>query len=209
MEAAENAPLAGDLGQDLLRLRGQVRADRRATSAPLLVFGGLVVGYAVAGPFLGTLGAGARHSALLVFWPVLTLFAMIGLWVESRRRAVRDGVGEGRPSYRTMTWGYVVAQVVIVVVLIPVLFVGVVLPLVWPAAVLTAIGAWQRNRLLSLLGVATGVVGVAGSLLVVSTVAHQGVPLGWAWAQSVVYALAGVALVMAGVVIRRREQSAL
>src|SRR5262245_23515141 len=135
--------MVGDLTQDLERLRAQVRADRRATSAPLLVFGGLVVGYAVAGPLLGGMGGGVRHPGLLVFWPVLSVIALLGLWMGSRRRAVRDGVGEGRPSYRTVTAGYVVAQVVIVVMFIPVLFVGVFLPLVWPAAVLTAIGTWQ------------------------------------------------------------------
>jgi hypothetical protein len=204
METAGNAPLAGELRLDLERLRAQVRADRRATSAPLFVFGWLVIGYAVAGPLLGGLGAGVRHLALLVFWPVLTVLALLGLWVGSRRRAVREGVGEGRPSYRTMTAGYLVAQVVIVILLIPVLFVGVSLPLVWPAAVLTAIGAWQRNRMLALLGVATGVVGGLESLFVV---VHQGLPPAWAWLQSVVYVLAGLALLAAGLVTRRRERS--
>jgi hypothetical protein len=204
METVGDAPSAGELKQDLERLRAQVRADRRATSAPLLVFGGLVIGYAVAGPVLGGMGAGVRHLALLVFWPVLTALALLGLWLGSRRRAVRDGVGEGRPSYRTVTAGYLVTQVVIVVVLIPVLFVGVFLPLVWPAAVLTAIGAWQRNRMLALLGVATGAVGGLEGLFIV---VYQGLPPAWAWLQSVVYALAGLALLTAGQVSRHRERS--
>ncbi|HEV7978879.1 hypothetical protein [Amycolatopsis sp.] len=191
-----------DLTHELERLRARVRADRRATSDPLLVFGALVLGFAVAGPFLGGLGAGGRHLGLLVFWPVLTFFALLGLWLGSRRRAARDGVGEGSPSYRAVTAGYVVAQVVIIVVLIPVLFVGVFLPLVWPAAVLAAIGAWQRNRTLVLLGVVIGVAGGLESLVVL----RLGLPPEWAWLQSVVYALAGVALLTAGLVTRRRER---
>ena len=74
-----------------------------------------------------------------------------------------------------------------------------------PAAVLTAIGAWQRNRMLALLGVATGVVGGLEGLFVV---VHQGLPPAWAWLQSVVYALAGLALLTVGLVTRRRERSA-
>lgn len=192
-----------DLALELERLRARVRADRRATSDPLLVFGALVVVFAVAGPVLGGLGAGSRHLSLLVFWPVLTFFALLALWLGSRRRAARDGVGEGSPSYRTVTAGYVVSQVVIVVVLIPVLFVGVFLPLVWPGAVLAAIGAWQRNRTLVLLGVTTAVAGGLESLVVL----RLGLPPEWAWLQSVFYAVAGLALVVAGLVVRRRERS--
>jgi hypothetical protein len=200
--------MVGEWTQDLGRLRARVRADRRATSGPLLVFGGLVVGYAAVGPVLGDAGTGGRHLGLLVFWPVLTVGALLGLWWGSRRRAVRDGVGEGRPSYRTLTVGYVVAQVAIVVVFVPVLFVGVFLPLVWPGAVLAAIGVWQRNRVLALLGAATGVVGGLESAFFVVVVVRHDVPEAWAWVQSLVYALAGLALLGAGVVARRRERSA-
>jgi hypothetical protein len=192
------------LGADLARLRSRVRADRRATSTPPLAFGSLVVTYAIVGQFAGVLGASGRHLVALLFWPVLTAATLLAMWWWSRRHALREGVGEGRPSYRTVTAGYLGVLLVTVVLVIPVLFIGVFLPLVWPAAVLLAIGVWQRDRTLRALGAGLAVAGVAEGALVAL---FRGPPPAWSWVPSAFCALAGVALISAGLVIRRRERT--
>jgi hypothetical protein len=142
---------------DLDRLRARVWAGQRATSAPMLAFGGLILGYAaVGGGYAGQLRADGRRLVLLLYWPLATIVGPAGLWWAARRRAGQDGVGEGRRTYRSATRGYLVALVLIVVLFIPVLFIGVFTPVVWPAAVLATLACWQRNRLLGTWAVASG-----------------------------------------------------
>jgi hypothetical protein len=60
-----------------------------------------------------------------------------------------------------------------------------------------------RVRALVLLGATTAAAGGLESLVVL----RLGLPSEWAWLQSVFYALAGLALVTAGLVVRRRERA--
>lgn len=190
---------------DLDRLRARVRADQRATSAPLLVFGALIVAYAaIGGIYAGQLHAEGRHLTLLVFWPLATTIGLVALWWSARRRAAQDGVGEGQRTYRSATRAYLLALVLILVLFLPVLFIGVFTPLIWPAAVLVAVASWQRNRLLGTWGAAVGVVGGAEGLVVM---ANQDLGPVWGWLQPVVYVALGLALVAGGLVIRRRERA--
>ncbi len=201
METIGTDPLLPDLD----RLRARVRAGQRATSAPMLVFGALILGYAViGGGYAGQLRAEGRHLVLLVYWPLATIVGLAGLWWSARRRADRDGVGEGRRTYRGATAGYLVALVVIVVLFIPVLFIGVFTPMVWPAAVLATLACWHRNRLLGTWAVAIGVAGGAESLYVI---ANRGLGPAWWWLQPIVYTALGLALVRGGLVIARRERA--
>ena len=190
---------------DLDRLRARVRADQRATSAPMLVFGALIVAYAaIGGLYAGQLHAGGRHLTLLVYWPLATMVGLVALWWSARRRAGQDGVGEGQRTYRSATRAYLVALALILVLFLPVLFVGVFIPLIWPAAVLVVIAAWQRNRLLGTWGAAIGLVGGAEGTLVL---ANPDLGPAWWWLQPVVYTALGLALVAGGLVIRRRERT--
>jgi hypothetical protein len=190
---------------DLDRLRARVRADQRATSAPMLVFGALIVGYAaIGGLYAGQLHAGSRHLTLLAYWPLATAVGLVALWWSARRRAGQDGVGEGRHTYRSATRAYLIALVLIVVLFLPVLFIGVFTPMIWPAAVLAAVAAWQRNRLLGTWAAAIGVAGAAESVLVI---ASQGLSPAWWWLQPAVYTALGMALVAGGLVIGRRERA--
>jgi hypothetical protein len=195
---------AADFTHELALLRSRVRADRRGTSAPLVVFGGAVVVFAVGGLLAGALPAAGRHTLLLLFWPVLTVAALLVLRRNARRRADRTGVGEGRFSYGRLTVGYVVGLLVLVL-LVPVLFLGVFAPMVWPAVMLAVIAALQRNRRLGALAAGLAVGGVAELWYVV---AHSGGAPDWLWAQSVVYVLAGLAVAVVGLLIRRRERTA-
>jgi hypothetical protein len=191
---------------DLDRLRTRVRADQRATSAPMFAFGAVIVVYAVIGGLgAGQLNAAGRHSTLLLYWPLATGVALLALRWSARRRATQDGVGEGRHSYRTATRAYVIALVLIVVLFLPVLFIGVFTPMIWPAAVFAAMAAWQRNRVLGNWAAAIGVIGGTESAVVI---ADQGLSAGWWWLQPVVYAALGIALIAGGLVIGRRERAA-
>ena len=186
---------------DLDRLRSRVRAAQRATSAPMLTFGALIAGYAVLG---GVHAGDGRHLLLLAYWPLATFAGLVALWRSERRRAGQEGVGEGRHSYRAATRTYLVALVLIVVLFLPVLFVGVFTPMIWPAAVLAVLASWQHNRLL---GTWAAVIGVVGGTESVIVIAASGFGPGWWWLQPVVYAALGLALAGGGLVIRRRERA--
>jgi hypothetical protein len=191
---------------DLDRLRARVRADQRATSAPMLAFGALIVGYAVVGGlYAGQLQAAGRHLTLLLYWPPATTVGLLALWWSARRRAGQDGVGEGRRTYRSANRAYLVALVLLVALGIPVLFIGVFTPMVWPAAVLAGVAFWQRNRLLGNWAAAILVAGGAESGFVI---ANHGLSHAWWWLQPVVYTVLGLALVAGGLVIGRRERAA-
>jgi len=193
-----------ELLPDLDRLRARVRADQRATSAPLLAFGALVLAYAaVVGLFAGRLDAAGRHVTALLYWPLATTAGLIALWWWERRRAAVAGVGEGRRPYRRATRAYLVALVLIVVLFVPVLFIGVFTPLVWPAAVFAAIAAWRRDRLLGRWAAVIGVIGGADSVIVI---AAQGFSADRWWVQPLVDAVLGLVLVAGGLVTGRRER---
>ena len=190
---------------DLDRLRSRVRAAQRATSAPMLTFGALIAGYAaLGGVYGGHLQPDGRHLLLLAYWPLATFAGLVALWRSERRRAGQEGVGEGRHSYRAATRTYLVALVLIVVLFIPVLFVGVFAPMIWPAAVLAVLASRQHNRLL---GTWAAVIGVVGGTESVIVIAGRGFGPGWWWLQPVVYAALGLALAGGGLVIRRRERA--
>jgi hypothetical protein len=201
---------ANQLLPDLDRLRARVRADRRATSTPMLAFGALILTYAaIVGVGAGHLQAAGRHSTLLLYWPLATAVGLVALWWSERRRAGQDGVGEGQHTYRSATRAYLAGLTLSAVLFIPalfiVLFIGVFTPMVWPAAVFAALAAWQRNRLLGAWAAAIGVLGGAESVYVI---ADNGLnPTLW-WLQPVVHTALGLALVTAGLVISRRERAA-
>src|SRR3569833_2948302 len=92
---------------DLDQLRARVRADRRTVSAPLLVFGALILAHGVVLVLLGvaTNSAGARHSALFAFWPLAGAIAVRALSRQARRIAERGGVGGGPRNNRQLTEG--------------------------------------------------------------------------------------------------------
>jgi hypothetical protein len=191
---------------DLDRLRARVRGDQRITSAPMLVFGALIVLYALLGGLAaGQLGAGGRHSTLLFFWPLATIAGLVALWRWERRRAARLGVGAGRHSYRTATKGYLVALAVIVVLGLPILFVGVFTPMIWPAAVLATLAGWHRDRVL---GIWAGAIGVLGGAASFALLAQADVSERWWWLQASVWAALGLALIVGGRVIGRGERAA-
>lgn len=191
---------------DLDRLRARVRADQRSTSAPMLAFGVLIVAYAVLGTGYGARldTAGGRHLMLLLFWPLATIAGLVALWLSARRRAVRGGVGEGRLGYGGATL-VVILVLVLVVPLTPLLFVGVFAPMAWVAAVLAALAWWRRDRVL---GAWAAVIGVLGAAEAVLLVAPGDLGAGWWWLPSLGYGALGLALVVGGIVVARRERRA-
>ena len=166
---------ANQLLPDLDRLRARVRADQRVTSAPMLAFGALILAYAViVGLGAGHLRAAGRHSTLLLYWPLATAVCLVSLRWSERRRAVQDGVGEGRRTYRSATRAYLVGLALSAVLFIPalfiVLFLGVFTPMVWPAAVfLRNVGVHGVLKIpaVELLDHAAHIVGAPGHQLVV------------------------------------------
>ena len=76
--------------------------------------------------------------------------------------------------------------------------------MIWPAAVLAAVASWQRNRLL---GTWAAVIGMAGGAEGLYVIASQGLRPGWWWLQPAVYTALGLALVVGGLVIGRRERA--
>src|SRR4051812_13451668 len=116
---------------DLDDLRARVRADRRTVAAPLLAFGLLTIGNVAATTLAALAGSAAlTHSTALFYWPVATAVALLALWWYSRRLTVHKGVGPGDRPIRTIATGYLVALPVLVVLFVPLLFIGVFAPLV-------------------------------------------------------------------------------
>src|SRR5690349_10637922 len=93
---------------DLEDLRARVRADRRTVSAPLVVFGALVVLHAAVLFWVATTtsGAGARHTLLFLYWPFAGALAVFVLSRHARRIAERAGVGGGPRSHRAFAVRY-------------------------------------------------------------------------------------------------------
>jgi hypothetical protein len=141
-----NALSGDERGPDVRQTRPRAGTNRWPASGPALLFGVLLVAYAVAAEFAGLPGGRRRHLTLLLYWPVTTGIAVVALWWAAQRRAARDGVAEVRSSARIGTVRYLPWVIVTVVLAIPAMFIGVGLPLVWPAVVLAVIGARQHSR---------------------------------------------------------------
>jgi hypothetical protein len=179
-----------DEQQELDELRGRVRAVRRATSAPLLVFG---LATLVLAGYQGAVNYSFVPGPLE--WPLCSLLALLILWIVDRVRRGRTGVGEGRLSYGRV--GIVLAVVVIagnVVWLLP--FARMLL---WPTTVLPLMALRQGNRRLAALSGVVGVLMIAGWVvdLLALDEFHQPLIMGGG----------GLALVVCGLAERVRERS--
>jgi hypothetical protein len=205
VDTTGNALSGDERGPDVRQTRPRTGTNRWPASGPALLFGVLLVAYAVVAEFAGLLGDRGRHLTLLLYWPVTTGIAVAALWWAAQRRAARDGVAEVRSSAPIGTVRYLAWVIVTVVLAIPAIFIGVGLPLVWPAVVLAVIGARQHSRNLRALGAGLALVGV---LEVVFVEVHGGPPRAWSWLPAAVAAISGLALIAAGMLIRRRDRAA-
>jgi hypothetical protein len=187
--------------EDIERLRERVRADRRTVTAPLIVFGGLILVHAVLALLASSAGAGSRHLIALSYWPLAGAAGLLLLWIHAHRLAEREGVGEGPRSYRPLTFGYLVSLPLLALFLLPAFFLGVWAPVVWPAAILFAVGVRQRNQTLKKVGKGLAAAG-AVQLLLVLVAAAAGA--GAAWAAFAVGPVAGLALIAAAFLMQRR-----
>jgi len=204
-ETTDPASLAADVD----RLRERVRADRHTVSAPLVVFGVLVLGHAALAGTVGLAGAVASHLVSLLYWPLAGVAGLLALWNHAHRLAVRDGVGEGPRSYRPVTLGYVVSLPLIALLFLPALFVGVFAPLVWPAAMLYAVAWRQRSK--TLRRVATGLLaaGAVQVLLTMLLVRGGGTDsAAGAWTVVGLEVAAGLAMVLGASIAVRRARTA-
>ncbi len=183
-----DATAAHDLLEEVEGVRRRARGDRRATSAPLLVFGAITLVDALlqmaSDPF--------PNYGLVFLGPVG--FALVALYYQ--RSEVRTGVG--RPALT-----YVVAAVV-TLLLVP-LFVLLGAPVLVGLGLL-AIAVGQRNRYLGLWAVVCGVVGGLEAFSVLSNRLYD-VWGYFSWSSSVVFGVLGLALVVAGLHARRKESA--
>lgn len=131
------------------RLRQRARARRRATSVPLLVFGGITL-----------VGAGLPEAGL-GFSGVWSLYWIVagplGFWTVHRyqqRRLRRTGVGSGRGSYAAVSVALVAAAVLLGGLFL--LFGGVLVAI---GLGLLVLALRQGNRPLALAATAYGIVG--------------------------------------------------
>ncbi|MFB9234231.1 hypothetical protein ACFFWC_01565 [Plantactinospora siamensis] len=178
MDGTTTDPAA--IAAEVRRMRERVRADRRTVTAPLVVFGALIVVHAALSVLVGLLtGAAARHSALLAYWPLAGAAGLAALWAHARRLAAREGVGGGPRSYRPVTLGYVVSLPLLALLFVPALLLGVFAPLVWPAAVLAAVAVRQRSARLRSVAKWLAVAGAAQGLL---ALVEAALGVGAAWA---------------------------
>lgn len=192
MDATE----AQDLLQEVEGVRRRARADRRATSLPLLVFGSLTL----VGALLQTLTAPYPNYGLVFLGPIG--FALVALCY--RRREIRTGVG--RPAR-----SYLVAAVVTLLFVPSFVLLG---SPVLSGLGLLGIAAWQRDRYLGLWAVVCGVVGGLEAFAVLSNRLydvsdalgfHSDTSGYFSWSSSLVFGMLGLALVLAGLHARRRE----
>jgi hypothetical protein len=190
---------------DVRRLREQVRADRRTVRAPLVVVGVLILGHVALSLVAAATGPAGNHLTRLVYWPVAGAIGLAVLWIHAHRVAVRDGVGEGPRSYRPVTLGYLISLPVIALLLVPVLFLGVFASLVWPAAILLAIGIRQHSDELKTVAKGLALAGIIeGVLAALSTVVGDAA----GWAIIALEAVAGLVLVAGALVKARRARAA-
>jgi hypothetical protein len=208
MSLCEGEPDGGTDAQALLRdaerLRRRARADRHASSVPLLIFGALTV---ISAPL-----------ALPAMWPWGDEFWLLagpaGLLAISwwcRRQQARSGVGAGRGS-----WTVAGISVLLAFVVVPLVSIA---PLPVVAAGLLVVAALQRNRYLAAWAVVLGVLGGLERFFVLSNRLYDLAEwLGWSrepggyWllddlTQPIVFAALGGLLLAAGLVALRRERA--
>jgi uncharacterized membrane protein YccC len=161
------------------RLRRRARADRRATSAPLLVFGVLSLAYPSVSDGL--------------FWMAAGPLGFLVLAVIYRHRAVATGVGSGRG---------VTAVVTGVLLLTFCLSPLALAPTAATALGLLVLAAVQGNRVLLGWAAAFAVVmGLAGSGLFNGSSARYGV------AEALLAAALGAGMTVTGAHLLRRERA--
>jgi hypothetical protein len=182
--------------REFAELRRRVRASQRATSAPLLTFGLMVLAFAAYA--MSFLDKPVHYMPLPspLYWPVCSLIALLLLWGMDRLRSGRTGVGESPRSYARVTVALVATAVAVVFVSSWLFFPARLL--LWPPTVLLAVAVGQRNKTLTVwAGVICGLV-VAGSivdLLVRSTLTS-----------SSILGIGGLSLLAAGIFERIRER---
>jgi hypothetical protein len=191
----ERAMTPAGLLADLGTLRHRARADRRATSVPLLAFGTVVAASA----------ALPHHPIDFLFWMVAIPLTTIAVAAWYRRHEVRSGTGS-----RTRTWAGASVAVVVLLVVLPgslALILGLHLAVI--GAVVATMGAVQRTRSLVVAGLLVGVLGgLEGSYLISNRLPRLD---GWSdgvWPDGhhlVVLAL-GLGMVAAGLTAWRRER---
>lgn len=187
---------------DLDLLREHVRADRRTVTAPLVAFGLLIIGHVILSTLVAAAtGPAGNHLTRLVYWPIAGALGLAALWAHAHRIAVRDGVGEGPRSYKPVTLGYLISLPVIALLFIPLLLLGVWASLMWPAAILFAIGLRQRNQALKGVAKWLAAAGVVEGLLAALSLTLGD---GAGWAVIVLQAVAGAALVIGALAKARR-----
>jgi hypothetical protein len=183
----------------LEQLKSRARADRRATSAPLLTFGVLTL---IGAPLADNLGWG------WLYWLTAAPAGFGFLAWRQRWRAARTGVGGGHDPYGWLVVGWVLSLVVLGLL-------AAFAPMIAITTGLLVIARWQRNRYLAVCAVLFGVVGtlevpfyavsnrlydLADALgLLRSTSGYFG------WSRQLVVALLGAFLLGAGLVALRRE----
>lgn len=220
-ERAWAAELLGTLGN----VRTRVRADRRATSTPLLVFGAVVL----VGSSLQLLLRPTENLDLLTaelpawiwildgYWGASLLAAVVGLWWWQRRQLARLGVGPGvgfglpvvLVLLNQLSWlqwlpplaGYSLPAFQVSYLFNPLVVVGATL---WVA------GARQRNRVLCWWGVGMTGLGILDSVAwLVNSSNDPASVLSVAdvigRVETLTYVVVGVALLVAGGVARWRR----
>jgi hypothetical protein len=203
MEAAETQALVADLES----LKRRARADRRATSLPLLTFGAI----ALAGAAI-TAASGTVSNWTFFYW-ILAVPAGFGFlaWRQQRRAAL-TGVGGGNEPYRWFALGFPLLFV------IPLGLLVITFPLAAIAAGLLYVAARQHNRYLGICAAVFGIVGtVEVSFAVVRNRLYEVTrALGFheekygyfSWADALALGLLAGFLLGAGLVARRRETRA-
>jgi hypothetical protein len=186
---------------DVHRLRAQVRADRQTVTAPMVIFGALILLHAVV--TVASTATALRHLVLLVYWPLAGAVGLLLLWRHAHRLAAREGVGEGRRSYKPIALGYLVSLPVIAVLFIPVLLLGVFAPLLWPAVIFTAIRVRQRSPELRTVATILYAGGLTQGLL---TLVLSQVDLVAGWSVLGVEAALGCGLLVAAFLLARRAR---
>jgi hypothetical protein len=187
---------------DLEQLRERVRADRRATSAPLLIFGLVTVAFAATGWLWG------NYVPAPLYWPLAGVVALVMLWCHGRLWAVRHGVGQGRQSLPVIA-----ALIVAVSVLFFTAWWFVAFrPLLWPTAVLLAVAVRQHNQILARwaggAAVVTTVIWLYSAFAPGRDATHGSLGLEYGFVLPVLLGAAGLILAVAGVVLRGRERGA-
>ena len=181
-----------DTLNDLTRLKQQVRADRRATSIPLVVFGAIAA--------FAALFRDPSHGAAWVYWALAVPVAFALVWGVYRRRENAEGVGT-----RATAYGRTAIAFAVVTVLMPTVFVFLGAPAAAAGVALAVIGLMQRNIALSAIGLLFGVVAGLEAWYVISNRIDDLAGHYVAWGDNLVMATLGLVLLVAGVTCHRQE----